>query len=104
MRCFSVSAVQKLHGNEGLPVLIVNFINGADVRMVQCRGSFRFALKAGEGLRVSRNVVGQKLERYEAVEFHILGLVNHTHAATAQLLDDAVVRDGLADHLGRSVS
>ncbi|PYV74012.1 MAG: hypothetical protein DMG97_09805 [Acidobacteria bacterium] len=28
----------------------------------------------------------------------VLGLVNHTHPATAELLDDAVMRDGLADH------
>jgi len=28
-----------------------------------------------------------------------LGLVDHTHAAAAQFFDNAVVRDGLADHL-----
>jgi hypothetical protein len=28
----------------------------------------------------------------------VLSLVNHTHATTAQFLDNAVVRDGLADH------
>ncbi len=28
----------------------------------------------------------------------VLGLVDDAHAAAAQLLDDAVVRDGLADH------
>jgi hypothetical protein len=31
----------------------------------------------------------------------ILGLIDHTHAAAAQFLDDAVVRDGLADHGAR---
>ena len=31
------------------------------------------------------------------MEAGVLGLVHHAHAA-AQLLDDAVVRDGLADH------
>ena len=28
----------------------------------------------------------------------VLGLVHHAHAATAQLLDDAVVRNDLIDH------
>ena len=28
----------------------------------------------------------------------VLGFVDHTHPAAAQLLDDAVVRDGLANH------
>src|SRR5215469_8091352 len=34
----------------------------------------------------------------KATEFDVLGLVDHTHPATAQLLDDAVVRDGLTNH------
>jgi hypothetical protein len=29
-------------------------------------------------------------------KLQVFGLVNHTHSATAQLLDDAVVRDGLS--------
>jgi len=29
---------------------------------------------------------------------YVLGLVDDTHPPAAQLLDDAVVRDGLADH------
>jgi len=28
----------------------------------------------------------------------VLGLIDHTHPTTPELLDDAVVRDGLADH------
>ena len=28
----------------------------------------------------------------------VLGLVDNTHAATAEFLNDAVVRNGLADH------
>ena len=40
-------AVQKLHGDERFAVLVVNFVDGADVRMIQCGGSLGFALKAG---------------------------------------------------------
>jgi len=32
-----------------------------------------------------------------AMCFHVLGLVNQSHPPTAQLLDDAVVRDDFAD-------
>jgi hypothetical protein len=42
-------------------------------------------------------LVQQKLQGDEAVQLYILGLVDHTHPA-AQLLDDAVVLDGLADY------
>jgi hypothetical protein len=32
------------------------------------------------------------------METRVLGLVHDTHAATAKLLEDTVVRNGLADH------
>ena len=37
-------------------------------------------------------------EGYKATQASVLSLVNYTHPASAQLLQDAVVRDGLADH------
>jgi hypothetical protein len=42
--------IQELRGDEGLPVLIINLVDGADIGMVKCRGCLRFALKAGQGL------------------------------------------------------
>jgi hypothetical protein len=35
------------------------------------------------------------------MEGYVLSLVHHTHPSAPKLLDDAVVRDGLADHWGR---
>jgi hypothetical protein len=32
------------------------------------------------------------------MEGYVLGLVDHTHATAPELLDDAVMRDGLANH------
>jgi hypothetical protein len=32
------------------------------------------------------------------MQFKIFGLVNHTHAPTAEFFDDAIVRDGLPEH------
>jgi hypothetical protein len=40
--------------------------------------------------------VGQEFERYLPVQPFVLGFINDTHPAVAQLLDDAVVRDGAA--------
>ena len=42
-----------------------------------------------------------ELQRDVAAEIGVLSLVHHSHASAAQLFDDAVVRDGLADHLWR---
>src|ERR1019366_6471345 len=96
--------VQKLHRDERLAVLVVNFVDGADVRMIQCRGGFGFALKAAECLRVFGYLVGQEFERNKATELHICGLIDHAHAAAADLAEDAVVRDGLADHAANLTS
>src|SRR5713101_3379819 len=90
--------MQKLHDDERLPGLLADFVNRADVGVIQCRGGLGFALETGEGLGISCDLIGQELQGHEAVQFHILGLVHHAHPATAELLDNAVVRDGLAEH------
>src|SRR5580698_3691059 len=93
-------AIQKLHGDKSLPVLVVNLVDGADIGMIQCRGSFRFPLKAAERLLIFGYLVGQELEGHKAAELNILGLIDDPHPATTELLDDAVVRNGLANHVG----
>ena len=54
--------------------------------------------KAAECLRVFGYIFGQKLEGDEAAKLRVLSLVDDTHPAAAEFLDDAVVRNGLADH------
>jgi hypothetical protein len=73
-------------------------MDGADVRMIQRRSSLGFALKTAERQRAFGYVLGQELESYKATELHILGLEYHTHRASAELLDDVIVRDGLSNH------
>src|SRR5258708_25494521 len=91
-------AIQKLHGNERLSVLCTDVINRADVGVVQGRRGLRLALEPGEGMRVSGYVHRQKLERDETVETGILSFVHDSHSAATELLNDAEMRDGLADH------
>jgi hypothetical protein len=70
---------------------------GADLRMIQSGRSLRFALESGQSLRILGYFIGQEFQGDETIQLHVLGLVDDTHATAAQLLDDAVVRDGLAD-------
>src|SRR5580658_1038043 len=68
--------------------------------MVQGRCRTGFAPEAFECLRVLRYIIGQELQSDEAAEFGVLSLVDDTHPAPTEFLDDAVVRDGLANHVG----
>src|SRR5208337_4634882 len=68
------------------------------IGMVESRGRLRLALEAGQDLCVLGDVIGQKLEGDKAVERNVFGLVNDAHTAAPEFLDNAVVRDGLADH------
>ena len=79
------------------PSCFADFVYGADVGMIQSGGGARFAAKAFQRLRISGYIVGQEFQSNKAAKFGVLGLVHDTHPAAAQLLDDAVVRDGLAD-------
>jgi hypothetical protein len=50
-----------------------------------------------EEIGVLGDVLGQELKSDKATERSVLGFTDDTHSA-AELFDDAVVRDGLADH------
>jgi hypothetical protein len=39
---------------------------------------------------------------YATDELYVFGFVDHTHTPAAELFDDAIVRDGLPNELGRS--
>ena len=90
--------VEVLHDDVGAAFLIADVVDGADVGMVESGGGAGFALEAAQSLRVAGDLVGEKFEGDEAVEASVFGFVDHAHAATAEFLEHAVVRDGLANH------
>src|SRR5262249_43279786 len=67
------------------------------------RGGLGFTLKAGECLRLTGKLLGQKLEGDETVQPSVLRLVHHPHATAAELFNVAVMGKGLADHCGRGL-
>jgi hypothetical protein len=91
-------AFQQLHADEGPPLVRVDVVDRADVGVVEGRGRAGLALEALEGLVAREQPLRQKLERHPTAETGVLGLVDDAHPAAAQLLEDAVVRDRLADH------
>ena len=91
-------AFQQLHDDEGLTILLPDLMNGCDIRMIQGGGGARFAAEPFQRLRVFGKFFRQELQRHAAAKLGVLGLVDHPHSATAELLDDHVVRNGLANH------
>src|SRR5262249_40657242 len=89
---------QQLHSDEGLTLVLVDVVNRADVGMIERTRSPRLALKAFQGLAVLCKMFRQELEGNEAAELGVLGLVDYTHTAATQLLEDAVMRNCLANH------
>ena len=87
--------IQILHHEEGFAALLADVVDRADVWMVQCRRGFRLATKPLQRLPILRQIFREKFQRDEASEPGVLGLVDDTHAAAAEFLDDPVVRDGL---------
>ena len=91
-------AIEEFHNEKWPAVVTRNFVNGANIRMVQRGRSARLASKSLQRLGIFRDGFGKKFYRNEPAEFHVLGLVNYAHTTAAQFFDDAVVRDGLSDH------
>ena len=89
---------QELHRDERLPVLFTDVMDRADVGVTKGRCGLRFTPESAECMRLSGHTFRQKLERDEKVETCILGFVDDTHAAATELFEDAIVRDGLANH------
>ena len=77
--------------------MLADFINSANVGMVQSGSGASFAAETLESVRVTDQIIGEELESNETAKVGVFGLVDDAHAAAAQLLNDAVVRNGFAD-------
>ena len=89
---------EKLHHNKGLPLVFIDVVNCADVGMVECGSGLRFTLESFQGLSVFRKSFRQEFQGDSALELGVLGPVDDAHAAATQLLQDAIVRNGLTNH------
>jgi hypothetical protein len=76
---------------------LADVIDRANVGVVERGCCLGLAAKALESVAVLGEIVGKELEGDKTSEARVLGLVDHTHPASAELLDDAVVRDSLIE-------
>src|SRR5580704_3782561 len=90
--------VQKLHGDEKTSVMFADFVDGADVGMIKGRRGAGFAAETFQRQAVLRDIFGKELEGDKAAKLGVFSFVDNTHPPAAELLYDAVVRDGLPNH------
>jgi hypothetical protein len=89
---------QELHRDEVPPVMLSDVVHHADVRMIDRRGGQSLALEPFDCAGIVRQLFREELQCDDAAQPGVLGLVDLSHAPRAQLLHDAVMRDGFADH------
>jgi len=78
----------------------IDFVDGADVGVIQRRGGAGFVKEATLGFVVPNRLRRQELQRHRPAQLQILGPVHHAHAATAEFVLDPVMGYGAADHSG----
>ncbi len=84
------------HRDEQPPVVgLADFVDGADVRVVEGGGGLRFGGEALFGLHVHAENGRQELERDRPAEVGVGGAVDDAHAAAAEQSVDGVVPDRL---------
>jgi hypothetical protein len=81
--------------------MLTNFVDGANVRVIQggCSGSL--STEAFKGLCVFRKVIRKEFQGHEATKFGVLGLVHHAHTTATESFKYAVVGDRLPEEWRR---
>ena len=85
-------------GLDSVMALVVFRLLLLNIGMVERGGGFGLALESFSDAVIRNEMSRQELEGDQAFELGVFGPINDTHAAFAELVGDAVVRDGLADH------
>jgi hypothetical protein len=87
-----------LHRDEGVALVLADLVDHADAGVVEGGGGAGLALEALAGLGVAGQLVGQQLQGHAPSQTRVFGFVDHAHPAPAQLAQDPVVGQRLADH------
>ena len=95
--------LQQLHGDERPAFGLVHVVNRADVGVIEGGSGLGFALETLERRVILCEFLRQKLQRDEAVELGVLGLIDHAHSAAAKLFKYPIMRERFVNH-GSSTS
>src|ERR1700733_15352257 len=91
-------ALQQFHRDKSLAFALINFIDSADIGMVEsgCRASL--AAETFQALRIVSHIFRQELQSNEAAQARVFRLIHHAHPTASKLLNNSIMSDGLANH------
>jgi len=84
--------------------VLIEAVDGADIRMIERRGGARLAAEALDRFFARGVAHRQDFQRDLAAELCILRTVHHAHPASTQLVEDLVVPEYLTDQRCRHSS
>ena len=91
-------STNELHGDEVDSFGLFDGENLHDVGVVECSDGLGFPRETSPAFFALGQLRGENLERNLAVQLGVLGQIDVTHAPGADLLQDFVMCEGLADH------
>jgi hypothetical protein len=88
------AALDIFHREERLAVAFADLVDRQDVRVIESRCRFGFALETLDVGRRSQSIRKDELQRDHTVQARLACLVHHAHAAPAQFTQQFVIREG----------
>ena len=86
------AAAAELQREERLALVLADLVDLHDVGMLQARDGLRLGLEAGQVRRAGVAARQDHLQRHQPIQLRLPRLVDHAHAAAAQLAEDLVAR------------
>jgi hypothetical protein len=84
-------AFEQFHDDERVAVVLVDVVDGADVRMIQRGCGPRFPAKALQCMRIGADLLGEELHGHQARQLGVRRFEHDAHAAAAQCVENPVV-------------
>ena len=90
-------AVDELHGDVMHTIVFTDFEDLRDAGMAQCRRRLRLANKSLHAITIGGELDRQNFQRDFAIEFRVVGRIDHTHSARTDFGKHAVMREVRVD-------
>jgi hypothetical protein len=90
-------AFEAFHDDERMSIRLADFMNGADIGMIQRGSGLGFTLETLKRLLIPYDVVRKEFQGNETVQLGVFGFVDDAHASAAEFFDDMKMCNGAAD-------